>query len=1772
MKHLVLRRTVILLLLLLPASSRILANCQAEGPYPIQQCGQMTWFAPPPPGSGTVSATWWQIGMGNRQVVDPTVGVSANPVDGDGFIDTPNPGLFIGNDSGALTTGPADGTPTGGLDLVSAASSGGPPGSLCFGPAANWALPFVDGCADQNRAYNYLGDSQDSSDNYLDPYFSAAMGGPGYFTDHALVDSAMAVLLTESTKKHFALAFFSSTPRFGNPNDIFDRGFDMSRIINGDPNPFGGRNDIVPWQIIPAPFVEVLSNSPPSASVRVAWDPIRIIHDGSTRPNSGAMLAAPPAQDRWVLGEDPNGDVLTGVGVLDEPVLARYSVEYRPFDHGTACDPNAAWTSVGSPVYQSPNDAQPKQVLVTLPGNGCVRLRTAFGRVPVSTFRTTPADAATRNANRFDAQASMLGDLGYDVVSEGVPLGAPCVLSAPVGWWPANGSAADSAGSNHGTLVNGASIGQGIVGTAFQYDGIDDYVEIPHAPELFFGNQEALTVEGWFRAESETPSYFVFKNGAYGIRWQGTGAPLLFYNGNNHFSVRQSWELGRWYHVALVDDGATSVKLYIDGVIDKSDDGPLRNPNRSACLNGSFCYPLQIGAWHEPGACGGACGDEQFGGQVDEMSVYDTALSSTSIEAIFGAASSGKCLDKDGDQFSPPLDCNDDDPAVNPAAQEVCNGFDDNCDGVVDDLGSISCGLGICALTVPACVAGQPQSCVPGLPSTEICDSIDNDCDGAVDEDQDGDSYPVCVDCNDAIASIHPGATEVCNDQDDDCDGVVDNDEFGIDHEGDGVRNACDNCRSIFNPDQENSDSDRFGDLCDNCDFVSNPTQSDGDGDGFGDACDSCFGTGVDSDGDGRCGSYDNCPTVYNPTQSDSDFDGVGDACDCIGSGVDSDGDGRCNSADNCPNVYNPTQSNADGDGFGDACDNCVSISNPSQANSDGDALGDACDNCDFISNPGQEDSDADSVGNACDNCPAVSNTSQTDTDFDGDGNACDNCVSVSNPNQANSDPDPLGDACDNCDFVSNPTQSDADGDGIGDACDSCLGSGGVDGDHDDRCDNADNCPTVYNPTQSDADGDGIGDACDNCFGPGVDSDADGRCGSADNCPTVYNPTQSDADGDTRGDACDNCITTNNPSQANSDGDALGNACDNCDFISNPGQEDSDADGVGNACDNCPAVSNTSQTDADFDGDGNACDNCESVSNPNQANSDPDPLGDACDNCDFVSNPTQSDTDGDGIGDACESCLGSGGVDGDHDDRCDNADNCPTIYNPNQSNTDLDGFGDACDNCPSVANNDQTDADGDGAGDACDGCFGPGVSNSDGDSFCDIADNCPLVSNPSQADADSDSIGDVCDGCPTVPGQAAIIGNGTVQLGVNCEGHLNIPYPNDPRGIGYMGLRYVPTGNPALEPGGRCEGWGVADTATSVAGYANRTIDGVVNITAEAIVATASTAVSTVRVGNTLRVIHDYHPAPQTPNLYEVSVTIQNISAAPVDLRYRRVMDWDVYPTPFSEYVTIDNGCAGALFRTDTNGFNSANPLKFFSYEPGPVVDSGPNDHGALFDFNFGMLGVGASRSFKTWYGAAGTETAALAALGAVGAQAYSLGQAQVPGGPTTGVPNTFIFAYADDSAASTCMSDADCDDANSCTLDTCMAGPGGICGGARCVNAAAPSGTACGSAYGSGACYQSECMALEDHSGEPGGGGPGAAFDSLRLSMTPEGMLQLSWDAPQAPAGEEVAGYLVWRRDYAAYPWELLQETALQSVILPAGAAESHLYNVTPRFQPILH
>jgi cysteine-rich repeat protein len=126
---------------------------------------------------------------------------------------------------------------------------------------------------------------------------------------------------------------------------------------------------------------------------------------------------------------------------------------------------------------------------------------------------------------------------------------------------------------------------------------------------------------------------------------------------------------------------------------------------------------------------------------------------------------------------------------------EVCNGLDDNCNGVVDENnpgGGSTCNTGlpgICNLGTTVCQSGV-LVCVQNVqPTAEVCDGLDNNCNGQVDEGNPGGGGAcntgqpgVCAAgtliCQSGalvcVRNVNP-SPEVCNGLDDNCDGIVDN-------------------------------------------------------------------------------------------------------------------------------------------------------------------------------------------------------------------------------------------------------------------------------------------------------------------------------------------------------------------------------------------------------------------------------------------------------------------------------------------------------------------------------------------------------------------------------------------------------------------------------------------------------------------------------------------------------------------------------------------------------------------------------------------------------------------------------------------------------------------------------------------------------------------------------------------------------------------------------------------------------------------------------------
>jgi len=204
-----------------------------------------------------------------------------------------------------------------------------------------------------------------------------------------------------------------------------------------------------------------------------------------------------------------------------------------------------------------------------------------------------------------------------------------------VSWWPADGEANDIQGINHGTLQNGATFGVGQVGGAFQLDGVDDFVLVPDSNAL---DLTRYTFETWiysqpFSAEFRT----ILSKGEF---FQENYALFLYSDGVLHHVVHvggvrysvntppHAVPFNTWVHVAGTYDG-TVLTTYVNGqvagtlsLVGQADTNSraLRIGHREADVYPSY-----------------------FDGFIDELAVYNQALSASEIHAIFNAGSAGKC-------------------------------------------------------------------------------------------------------------------------------------------------------------------------------------------------------------------------------------------------------------------------------------------------------------------------------------------------------------------------------------------------------------------------------------------------------------------------------------------------------------------------------------------------------------------------------------------------------------------------------------------------------------------------------------------------------------------------------------------------------------------------------------------------------------------------------------------------------------------------------------------------------------------------------------------------------------------------------------------------------------------------------------------------------------------------------------------------------------------------------------------------------------------------
>jgi hypothetical protein len=202
-----------------------------------------------------------------------------------------------------------------------------------------------------------------------------------------------------------------------------------------------------------------------------------------------------------------------------------------------------------------------------------------------------------------------------------------------VAWWPGDGNGDDIIGGNNGTLLSNATANAtGMVGQAFSFDGVNAVVSAGTNGFFDFNDGSAnFSIEGWVKP-SALPSFSTgfaskslgnFDGWVFGIFWDGA---LMFSGCGNWYVSSRPVVLatGVWSHVAVTLTAGTYT-LY---------------------LNGSQVYSGAGGTWSGSTAAlrfGTNPPRQNYSGLLDELSMYNRALSSNEVAAIYAAGSAGKC-------------------------------------------------------------------------------------------------------------------------------------------------------------------------------------------------------------------------------------------------------------------------------------------------------------------------------------------------------------------------------------------------------------------------------------------------------------------------------------------------------------------------------------------------------------------------------------------------------------------------------------------------------------------------------------------------------------------------------------------------------------------------------------------------------------------------------------------------------------------------------------------------------------------------------------------------------------------------------------------------------------------------------------------------------------------------------------------------------------------------------------------------------------------------
>lgn len=220
--------------------------------------------------------------------------------------------------------------------------------------------------------------------------------------------------------------------------------------------------------------------------------------------------------------------------------------------------------------------------------------------------------------------------------------------SGMVGWWGGDGNANDIAGTNNGTLHNGAGFAVGKVGQSFTFDGSNsNFVEIPDSASNSITGE--ITLEGWIKPDNISGTQTILSKYdsansqlSYFLGLQGDEVELIVY-GSGNGSLRRILNTTSsnispttFTHIAgTFNPNTQAIKIFVNGIEATAVIDPI-STNVPAIFDS--LTPVRIGAVFATASNNILL----FNGLIDEASLYNRALTQDEIASIFNAGIAGK--------------------------------------------------------------------------------------------------------------------------------------------------------------------------------------------------------------------------------------------------------------------------------------------------------------------------------------------------------------------------------------------------------------------------------------------------------------------------------------------------------------------------------------------------------------------------------------------------------------------------------------------------------------------------------------------------------------------------------------------------------------------------------------------------------------------------------------------------------------------------------------------------------------------------------------------------------------------------------------------------------------------------------------------------------------------------------------------------------------------------------------------------------------------------